>query len=74
MPTYEYSCPKCGKFESFQSISAPPHESCPHCGSTEVRRLISANANIIFRGSGFYSTDNRKSTSKPAETPPAAAK
>lgn len=72
MPTYEYSCPKCGKFDAFQSISASPFESCPHCGSKDVRRLISANANIIFKGSGFYSTDNRKSDSKPSTSSTAA--
>ena len=58
MPTYEYLCEKCGKFEEFQRMSDEPLSSCPKCGSS-VRRLISKNVGIIFKGSGFYVTDNR---------------
>lgn len=65
MPTYEYKCPKCGKFEFYQSIKDDPLASCPTCGS-EVKRLISNNVNIIFKGSGFYVTDNRSSSYKEA--------
>lgn len=57
MPTYEYQCPKCGVFEQFHSISSCLTH-CPHC-SSPVRRLISQNSNIIFKGSGFHSTDYR---------------
>lgn len=32
--------------------------TCPTCGGP-VKRLISSNVNIIFKGSGFYATDNR---------------
>ncbi len=56
MPTYEYRCDECGVFECFQKISASPLEKCPDCGS-EVERLISCNPYIIFKGSGFYTTD-----------------
>lgn len=59
MPTYDYSCAKCGSFEYFQKITEPPLTACPHCGGT-VKRLISANTNIIFKGPGFYITDHRK--------------
>jgi putative FmdB family regulatory protein len=60
MPTYEYRCEKCGhEFEEFQSISAKPIKKCPKCGKLAVKRLISAGAGIIFRGSGFYETDYR---------------
>lgn len=62
MPTYEYRCPRCGRFEAFQSIKEEPLAACPTCASP-VKRLISANVNIIFKGSGFYVTDNRKGTS-----------
>jgi len=59
MPTYEYECRKCGRtFDRFQRISEPPLKSCPHCKG-KVRRLIGAGAGIIFKGSGFYSTDYR---------------
>ena len=57
MPTYEYSCPKCGDFEEFHSINTKLTH-CPKCGQ-EVTRLISRNQNIIFKGSGFHNTDNR---------------
>ena len=63
MPTYEYECKKCEyRFDAFQSMSEDPLSKCPECGG-RVRRLIGAGAGIIFKGSGFYSTDSRKSTS-----------
>ncbi|MDP1853520.1 MAG: zinc ribbon domain-containing protein [Candidatus Omnitrophota bacterium] len=59
MPTYEYECLKCShKFEASQGITAPPLKKCPLCGKA-VKRLISAGAGIIFKGSGFYATDYR---------------
>ncbi len=58
MPTYEYSCKTCGRFEEFQSMSDEPLSRCPKCGGP-VRRLIGTNVNIIFKGRGFYTTDNR---------------
>ena len=63
MPTYDYLCEKCGNFEAFQRITADPLESCPTCGG-KVQRLVSKNGNIIFKGSGFYITDNKPSPSK----------
>jgi putative FmdB family regulatory protein len=59
MPTYEYLCEKCGVFEQFHSINTSL-TLCPDCG-LGVRRLISQNCNIIFKGSGFHVTDNRSS-------------
>lgn len=59
MPTYDYTCSSCGYFEYFQKITEQPLSVCPHCGG-EVRRLISKNSNIIFKGSGFHITDYRK--------------
>lgn len=60
MPTYEYFCPKCGVFEQFHSINTQLSR-CPKCNS-KVRRLISQNNNVIFKGSGFYTTDYRSSS------------
>ena len=61
MPTYEYKCKKCGnEFEKFQSITEEPLKVCPKCQG-EVFRLISKNCSFILKGSGYYSTDNRKS-------------
>ena len=60
MPTYEYACEACGhKFEEFQSIKAKPTTKCPVCKKNKVKRLISAGAGFIFKGSGFYITDYR---------------
>ena len=61
MPTYEYECRKCGhRFEKFQSITAAPVKTCPQCKG-RVARLLSGGAGIIFKGSGFYQTDYKKS-------------
>jgi len=59
VPTYDYRCAKCGKFEVVQKITDEPLKTCPTCGNN-VERLISRNIGIIFKGSGWYCTDNRK--------------
>ena len=60
MPTYEYECQKCHhRFELFQSIKDKPKTSCPNCRGP-VKRLLGTGSGIIFKGSGFYSTDYRK--------------
>ncbi|MBC8213260.1 MAG: zinc ribbon domain-containing protein [Candidatus Marinimicrobia bacterium] len=63
MPTYNYKCNQCSDvFSVKQSIKDEPLKLCESCGG-EVRRLISGNTGIIFKGSGFYLTDySRKST------------
>lgn len=74
MPTYEYACSKCGKtFEIFQSMKDPALTTCPeaHCqmtpwGQGPVKRLLGTGAGIIFKGSGFYSTDYRSEGYKQA--------
>ena len=64
MPTYEYECTRCGHlFELFQSISAPPRKRCPECQG-KVKRLLGTGAGLIFKGSGFYSTDYRSDSYK----------
>ncbi len=68
MPTYEYKCENCGHvFEEFQSMSDDPLDECPKCGG-KVQRLIGPGAGLIFKGSGFYLTDYKKSSSSPATT------
>ena len=65
MPTYEYECRKCGhRFEKYQSILAEPLKTCPKCKG-KVARMLTTGAGIIFKGSGFYQTDYKK-TSAPA--------
>jgi putative FmdB family regulatory protein len=63
MPTYEYECTKCGHtFEIIQSIKDKPLSRCPVCKSA-VRRVIFGGLGVIFKGSGYYSTDNKKGSS-----------
>ena len=64
MPTYEYQCEACGVFEKYQNMSEEAMKTCPTCGKP-VNRLIGAGAGMIFKGSGFYQTDYKK-TSAPA--------
>lgn len=62
MPFYEYECKDCGgSFELMQSIKADPVENCELCPGTNVRRKIFP-AGMIFKGSGFYSTEYRSSS------------
>jgi putative FmdB family regulatory protein len=63
MPVYEYACTSCGeRTEAKQRFSDPPLEQCPHCGG-KLRKLYSP-VGIVFKGSGFYSTDARKPAPK----------
>ena len=60
MPTYEYACRSCGRhLEVQQSFSDEPLTTCPTCGG-QLRKVF-GNIGISFKGSGFYSTDNRSS-------------
>ena len=62
MPTYEYACEACGiHFECKQYFTEEPLEACPECKGS-VHRVLHP-VGIIFRGSGFYVTDNRSSSS-----------
>jgi len=66
MPTYEYQCRKCGyRFEEFQRIVDPPIRDCPKCKiEGSVEQIISGGSGLIFKGSGFYETDYKRSSSK----------
>ena len=65
MPTYDYVCDACNhQFEEFQSITAVALKKCPKCRKQKLRRLIGAGAAIVFRGTGFYSTDHRSASYK----------
>lgn len=68
MPIYEYECSECGTlFEKLQKFGEPPPETCPH-GHTQVHKLFSQPA-IIFKGSGFYVTDNGRKSRNGASSP-----
>jgi putative FmdB family regulatory protein len=60
LPIYEYRCSRGHQYERAEGFDAPSEHRCPSC-SARSRRLISLPA-VIFKGSGFYSTDNRRSS------------
>jgi putative FmdB family regulatory protein len=63
MPTYDYECMECKhRFEMFQSMKDDPIKKCIKCGG-KVKKIIGAGAGIIFKGSGFYVNDYKKSSS-----------
>jgi putative FmdB family regulatory protein len=74
MPTYEYHCEKCGQnFDAFQSMRDQPYKECPkelcrlpEWGHGKVKRLVGTGAGLIFKGSGFYTTDYRSDSYKEA--------
>ena len=77
MPTYEYACTNCGQHvEVFQRISDEPMTVCGVCGGP-LRKVFHPTG-IVFKGSGFYSTDSRSSAKsgkedkEPSESPSAA--
>ena len=73
MPTYTYQCRDCGhKYDAFQSMKDDPHTECPACKG-HVDRLIGAGAGIVFKGTGFYVTDYKKSGSSGSDSSTAPA-
>jgi putative FmdB family regulatory protein len=83
MPTYEYVCTKCRhQFEIFQSMKDKPLAFCPQAlcpqkkwGKGKVKKRISLGGGLLFKGSGFYTTDYRSEGYKSAakkDTAPAA--
>ncbi len=63
MPTYQYACTACGeKHEAVQAFTDAPLTECPACGGT-LRKVFSA-VGVVFKGSGFYKNDSRKSSSE----------
>ncbi len=62
MPTYDYQCRSCGVItELVHSMLEDGPTKCERCGD-ELRRLFHPTG-IIFKGSGFYKTDSRSSSS-----------
>ncbi|MBV9582025.1 MAG: FmdB family transcriptional regulator [Chloroflexi bacterium] len=62
MPTYTYTCTACNHtVDKRQSFSDPPLTTCEECGGP-VRKVIYP-VGIVFKGSGWYVTDSRSSSS-----------
>jgi putative FmdB family regulatory protein len=73
MPTYVYACDSCGtQFERFQSFKDEPLRTCPSCARA-VRRVFQP-VGIVFKGSGWYVTDSRKSSSATVSSDDSAGK
>ncbi|MGH2562558.1 MAG: FmdB family zinc ribbon protein [Thermomicrobiales bacterium] len=73
MPTYSYRCSACAnEFEQFQKFTEDPLTDCPACGGS-VRRVIQP-VGVVFKGTGWYITDNRKSNGSDSPTAEKPAK
>jgi putative FmdB family regulatory protein len=68
MPVYSYRCENCGvQFDRHQKFSDKTLTKCPECGEKALRKLFQP-AGIVFKGSGFYVTDNRSSKNPASQT------
>ncbi|TBT88405.1 zinc ribbon domain-containing protein [Propioniciclava sinopodophylli] len=75
MPTYQYRCADCGReLEVVQKFTDASLTECPSC-TGDLRKVFNA-VGVVFKGSGFYATDNRTKgktdATKPATSAPAA--
>lgn len=70
MPTYQYRCATCNdELEVVQKFSDPSLTVCPSC-SGDLRKVFSA-VGVVFKGTGFYATDNRTKGKTEAAKPTA---
>jgi putative FmdB family regulatory protein len=67
MPTYDYACASCGhEDEIFESFSAAATKTCPRCRRRRFQRRLGTGGGLLFKGSGFYTTDYRSESYKAA--------
>ncbi|MUL77889.1 FmdB family zinc ribbon protein [Mycolicibacterium sp. CBMA 226] len=70
MPTYSYACTECdNRFDAVQAFSDDALTECPKCHG-RLRKLF-GSVGVVFKGSGFYRTDNRDSKSSGTAAAPA---
>lgn len=70
MPVYTYRCESCGvQFDRKQQFSDKPLTRCPECGKKKLRKLYQP-VGIVFKGSGFYSTDHRSPSGQTKSSTP----
>jgi putative FmdB family regulatory protein len=63
VPTYSYACTECdNRFDAVQAFTDDALTTCPQC-SGRLRKLF-GSVGVVFKGSGFYRTDSRDSSSK----------
>lgn len=66
MPVYTYRCRACEyEFDRNQRMSEAPLLDCPSCGEPQLRKVVNS-VGVVFKGSGFYVTDNRNGAAKAA--------
>ncbi len=66
MPVYTYRCDNCGiQFDEKESFNDPTKTICPECEEESLHRVYRP-VGIVFKGSGFYATDNRSPSGKEA--------
>ena len=74
MPIYDFQCSSCGfKDEVMRKISAASTEACPQCGAEAFSKQLSAPS-FQLTGSGWYATDFKNGSNKPATTAPVSTK
>jgi putative FmdB family regulatory protein len=72
VPTYQYACTDCDHaFEQVQSFSEDSLTTCPQCEG-RLRKVFNA-VGVVFKGSGFYRTDNRSDSKSSSATTPATS-
>lgn len=71
MPTYEYRCENGHQYEKREGFDAPAKQKCPTCKAVASRMLFAPP--VVFKGSGFYKTDSRGSSSRVDSSPAPAA-
>ncbi len=68
MPIYTYRCRSCHyEFDRNQRMSEAPLVECPSCGEPQLRKVVNS-VGVVFKGSGFYVTDNRNGSAKAASS------
>ncbi|HEY4688983.1 MAG TPA: FmdB family zinc ribbon protein [Anaerolineae bacterium] len=74
MPTYTYRCSHCKhQFDLVQKFTDPPIERCPNCRRKTVHKVLHP-ASIQFKGSGWYITDSKGSSSPTSSSKPVKKK
>ncbi|HEY0773749.1 MAG TPA: FmdB family zinc ribbon protein [Nocardioidaceae bacterium] len=72
MPTYQYACTDCDHaFEQVQSFTEDSLTTCPQCEG-RLRKVFNA-VGVVFKGSGFYRTDNRSDSKSSSATTPSTS-
>jgi putative FmdB family regulatory protein len=71
VPKYDYRCSAGHQYEKREGFDAPAVQTCEVCG-IEARRVLTPPA-IVFKGSGWYITDSRKSGASESATTAASS-